>query len=156
MPDLAQHLQVGAAGPSEDLATWSRLLSGSLSRAWTQMVQVLNALSRTDTLANRPATPDLNHSFFTTSDSKQTFIGVAGVWEAVGPRRGSVTIANPATTGAVTLTPNEPNTNYRLSFLADYNSGATFYTAKAAGGFTVNVTTSPGASGVVDWLLQRD
>lgn len=44
------------------------------------MIQTLNALSRVDTIANRPAIPDLDHIFFTASDTSQTYVAVNGVW----------------------------------------------------------------------------
>ena len=158
MPDLPQHIALPRLGAQalEEVERWGNSLIQQWIRVWSLAIQTVNALSRVDTLANRPTTPALDHVFFTTSDSKQTFVGVSGAWENVGPRRGSATITNPATTAAVTLTPNEANANYRLAFLPDYNAGAVWHTAKASTGFTVNVVTTPGVSGVVDWQLTRD
>ena len=45
---------------------------------------VINALSQVDTLANRDATPALDHTLFTASDTDQTFVGVSGAWKEIG------------------------------------------------------------------------
>jgi hypothetical protein len=44
----------------------------------------VNALSQTGTAAQKPSTPDLNHIFYTESDTKKTFVGVDGAWVQVG------------------------------------------------------------------------
>lgn len=73
MPDLPQTI----------IRTQPDVFSG-LQRSLTTTIQTVNALSRVDTLANRPATPALDHIFFTTSDTQQTFVGVNGAWQEVG------------------------------------------------------------------------
>jgi hypothetical protein len=90
MPDLPQNIT------NPDL---------SLRRSWATAIQTINALSRTDTLANRPATPALDHIFFTTTDTKRTYVGVNGVWQPVGGSvAGSYTAADatPSVLGGVT------------------------------------------------------
>ena len=72
MPDLPQTVNL----PIET-KSWSP----ELLRNWTLMIQTLNALSRVDTAANKPATPDLDHIFFTESDgARLTYIAVNGTW----------------------------------------------------------------------------
>ena len=158
MPDIPRQLSLPRFTGKDvgEVETWGDNLIAAFIRVWTILVQTVNALSQTDTLAVRQSVPDLDHIFFTESDSLVTSVAVAGVWEHVGPRRGNVTINNPATTVAVTLTPNEPDANYRIAPGADYNAGFVWTTVKATTGFTLNVTTSPGASGVLDFMLMRD
>lgn len=144
----------GATGPA--LVQWGAGLVASLRRVLTMVIHTLNALSITDTLANRTATPGQNHILFTASNTKQLFVGVAGAWENAGPRRGQATVAEAATTSAVTLSPAENLTTYILTFLPSYDAGRIWYTSKATSGFTVNVTTAaPAGGGTVDWTLWR-
>lgn len=158
MPSLPQQPILasphGATGP--ELRAWGDGLVASWRRMWTMLTFTLNALSKVDTLANRTTTPGQNEIFFTTSNTKETFIGVAGAWQMVGPRRGSVTMTSGATTAAVTLSPATADTSYRLSLTPSWNAGAIWYTAKATTGWTVNVGTAPGADSTVDWSLTRD
>ena len=112
-----------------------------LDLQFDEVVYILNALSQADTLANRTALPDIDHILFYASDSKQTFVGTAGAWQNVGPRRGSATISAGSSTVAVTLTPNEPNANYRISLTGSAEIGGLWYTSKAASGFTINMAT---------------
>lgn len=140
----------------DDVAQWTRQLNTTLARLWTNMVYTYNALFRTDTLANRTTTPDLNESFFGASDTKQLFGGVDGAWENLGPRRGRQAVAEAAATATVTLSPAENATTYSLTFAPSYNAGAVWYTAKATGSFVINVATvGPAGGGTVDWTLWR-
>lgn len=75
MPDLPQTI---------NLPTITKEWSPELLRNWTLMIQTLNALSRVDTAANKPATPDLDHIFFTESDTENTYVAVNGAWMLVG------------------------------------------------------------------------
>lgn len=144
----------GHSGP--ELHKWGDGLVASLRRLLTMMLHTVNALSIVDTLANRTSTPGQNHILFTASNTKETFIGVSGAWQMVGPRRGSVTMTSGATTAAVTLSPATADTSYRLALTPSWNAGSIWYTAKATTGWTVNVTTAPGSDSTVDWLLTRD
>jgi hypothetical protein len=75
MPDLPQTI---------NLPQITKEWSPELLRNWTLMIQTLNALSRVDTAANKPALPDLDHIFFTESDGSEiTYIAVSGVWRAL-------------------------------------------------------------------------
>lgn len=158
IPDLPQVKRPSAQQDVtlSDVQQWSRVLVASLSRLWTNMAYTYNALLRVDTLANRTATPDLDESLFVTSDTNQLFAGVSGAWQNAGPRRGRTTVAEAATTAAVTLSPAENATTYSLSLTPSYNAGAVWYTAKATSGFTINVATAaPAGGGTVDWTLWR-
>ena len=129
----------------------------ALSSEFDKLIFVVNTLSRVDTLANRSATPALDHIFFYASDTKQSFVGSAGAWENVGPRRGSATIADSGTTVAVTLTPNEPDANYGVYTEVGFDTGGWWITSKATTGFTININTAAsGGNGGVRWTLVRD
>ena len=92
MPDLPQTINL----PSE-----ARSWSNELLRSWVLMIQTLNALSRVDTTANRPATPDLDHILFTESDSEQhTFVAVSGAWQGIRPTLRTVATASLPAAGA--------------------------------------------------------
>lgn len=159
MPSLPR--QATFPGPEQaDLPgfkRWGEAIAAALRHQWTQLTYVVNALSLVDTLANRTSTPGINHILFTASDTKQTFVGIAGAWQNVGPRRGSATITAGNTSVSVTLSPAEPNANYRLSLSTNYDHGRMWWTNKAVGGFDVTViTAAPGGGATVDWLLTRD
>ena len=64
-------------------------------RIWSSLVFVVNALCKVDTLANRLATPPLNEIIFVASDTYQMYVGINGVWAAVGRVGGTVTGAIP-------------------------------------------------------------
>jgi hypothetical protein len=98
MPDLPQTISF----PPETRA-WSH----RFANIWNLMIQTLNALSRVDTAANKPTTPDLDHIFFTASDTDRTYVAVAGVWKEVGRLGGTeggatqfIEIADPAAPAA--------------------------------------------------------
>ena len=159
MPDLPAQIVLPPMTPDAANATagWAMGLQQTLTRLWAQLHFVVNGLSKVDTLANRRSTPIFNEAFFTASNTKQTFAGVAGVWENVGPRRGSATILAAATTVAVTLSPAEPDANYRLSLSTNYSHGGLWWTLKATTGWTINAATAaPGGGATVDWTLTRD
>ena len=158
MPSLPQHPQLPPEpGGTTPIERWAASFQRAFQRMWTSALYVLNALCKIDTLANRPTLPDLNEIFFYETNSKALSIGSAGVWEQVGPRRGSATILAAATSVAVTLTPNEPNTSYRISLSTNYDHGRMWWTSKATTGWTVNVATAaPGGGATVDWLVLRD
>lgn len=158
MPNLSQQVILPPRVPPGPVPhTWVASFYSALVRLWTQLIYVVNALSKVDTLANRPDTPDIDHIFFTASDTGQTFVAIDGEWEPVGPRHGSVAMGAAASTAAVTLSPAEPDTDYRVSLSPSYNAGGLWYTTKATTGFTVNAATAaPGGGGTIDWFLQRD
>mgnify|MGYP001614191150 CR=1 FL=1 len=92
MPDLPQTI---------NLPTETKSWSPELLRNWTLMIQTLNALSRVDTTANKPTTPDLDHILFTESDSEQhTFVAVSGAWQGVRPTLRIVATASLPAAGA--------------------------------------------------------
>ncbi|HAM54126.1 MAG TPA: hypothetical protein DCQ64_01395 [Candidatus Rokubacteria bacterium] len=159
MPNLpSQPILPGPDAPEgPSLKRWGEGLVATLRRHWVQLTYVVNALSLVDTLANRTSTPGINHIFFTASDTKQTFVGVGGAWENVGPRRGSATLTAGNSSVAVTLSPAEADTSYRLTLSTNYNAGDLWWTSKATSGFTINTeTVAPGGGATVDWLLTRD
>lgn len=93
------------------------------------MIQTLNALSRVDTAANKTATPDLDHIFFTESDTGLVFVAVAGEWRLINGSTG--------TARTITSTDTAAATDYVI--LADATSGA----------ITVNLLTAVGRNGKV-------
>tara|TARA_R110000744_G_scaffold30262_6_gene71668 strand:- start:191 stop:583 length:393 start_codon:yes stop_codon:yes gene_type:complete len=126
-------------------------------REFDYIIRIMNMLSTVDTLARRPATPDVDHIQFYASDTKQSFIGVAGAWQSLEPRRGTATIANSATSVAVTLGTDEPDANYGVYVSLGYDNGGCWITSEAVGGFTINVkTAAAGGNGGCRWMLVRD
>ena len=118
---------------------------------------ILNAISTVATLANRPATPAIDHIDFYASDTNQSFIGVGGQWVSKGPRRGTATIANSTTAIAVTLGTDEPDTNYAVYVSLGYDHGGAWITSEATTGFTINVkNAAAGGNGGLRWALVRD
>ena len=158
MPGLPQAPQL----PPEPSGTtpverWGVSFQRTFRHLWTAAIYVVNAICKTDTLANRPSTPDLDETFYYETNSKALSVGSAGAWEQVGPRRGSATILAAATSVAVTLTPNEPAVTYRVVFGANFNNGGLWLTLRATTGFTINsATAAPGGGGLVDFLILRD
>ena len=151
-PMLPQHPQ----GGTPETKTWSGNFTHTLGRIWSELVFTVNTLCRVDTLANRRTTPQLNESFFAASNTRQLFVGVAGTWENVGPRRALATIANTATSVTVTLTPAEPDTSYLVVATAEDNLGAIWITSKLAGSFVINSAVAAGVGGdTVGWTLWR-
>lgn len=158
MPGLPQHPQLPPE-PKGDTPTdkWGVAFQRAFHHLWTAALYVVNALVKADTLANRPTTPDLDEILYYETNSKALSVGSAGAWVQVGPRRGSVTVLSGATTAAVTLTPNEADTGYRVVFGANFNNGGIWLTSRATTGFTVNVATAaPVGNGTVDYLTLRD
>ena len=88
MPEHPQNLvlpQPPLSGDPEDMRRWAESLITILGNAWQGMVYVLNALSTTGLLADLPAEPEINHIFYTATDTGQVFVGVEGAWIEVGP-----------------------------------------------------------------------
>lgn len=158
MPNIPLHpILPGLEDPSpQGLLKWSESLLAAIRRLWTTLTYTVNALSLVDTLANRTSTPGQNHIFFTTSNSKETFVGVAGAWQMVGPRRGSVTMTAATTTATVTLSPATADTSYRVALTPSWNAGGLWVTSKGTSSFIANAATAPGSDGTVDWQLTRD
>lgn len=158
MPSLPQHPQLPPEpGGTTPIERWGASFQRAFQRMWTSALYVLNALCKADTLANRPTLPDLDEIFYYETNSKALSVGSAGAWQQIGPRRGSATIAAAGTSVAVTLTPNEPATTYRVVFGADFNHGGIWLTLRATTGFTINcATAAPGGGGLVDYLVLRD
>lgn len=92
-PVLPQH----PGGQYPETQTWVAVYLHTFSRIWSQLVQTLNGLSKVDTLANRTSTPIQNEQYFVASDTYQQYVGIAGVWEAVGRVDGDVMGAIPFT-----------------------------------------------------------
>ncbi len=86
MPNIPQQLSLPRFSGNDlrGVEVWGDNLIAALIRVWTVLVQTINALSQTDTLANRQSVPDLDHIFFTTSDTEQTFVAVDGAWKVIG------------------------------------------------------------------------
>lgn len=82
MPDLPSNplLPQHPFGGDPTTKTWAAALLRTLTRLWSDIISVVNALSDVDTLANRRSTPDINEIFFTATDTDQLFIGVSGAW----------------------------------------------------------------------------
>lgn len=157
MPSLPQYPVLPPEPKDIPAEKWGTALQRAFQRLWTSAIYVLNALCKADTLANRPTTPDLDETFFYETNSKALSVGSAGAWVQVGPRRGSVTVTAAAFTAAVTLTPNEADTSYRVVLGANYDNGGLWITSRATTGFTVNSkTAAPGGNGTVDYLIMRD
>lgn len=90
MPSLPQYPDIPQP-PRENtlIARWAVAFTAAYTRLWTMTMYVLNGLSQVDTLANRTSEPDLDHIFFTASNTGQTFVGISGVWTPV-PRDGGL------------------------------------------------------------------
>lgn len=151
-PLLPQH----PAGGAPETKTWTSSFMHTLGRIWAELIFVVNALCKVDTLANRRSTPEMNEGFFAASDTRQLFVGISGTWENLGPRRGTATVAEAATTVAVSLSPAEPDDSYVVNATPEDNLGSVWITSKATSGFTINVSTAAGAGGdTVGWTLWR-
>lgn len=128
-----------------------------LCAEFDRIIHILNALSRVDTLANRTPTPTLDHIMFHASDTNESFVAINGEWVSIGPRRGTATIADAATTIAVTLGTDEPDTDYAVYVELGYDNGGVWITSKATTGFTINVkNAAAGGNGDLRWSLVRD
>lgn len=86
MPNLSMHLQLPALPNTADaeVRAWAESLTRVLDYSWQGMIYVLNALLTVDTLANRPATPEIDQILFMASDTGELFAAVDGAWVAVG------------------------------------------------------------------------
>lgn len=78
-----------------------------------------------------------------------------------GNNRGQATIVNAAVNVAVAFATNEPDATYMVQATSNPQAGAAasvaYVTAKAIGGFTVNITVAPGGglTTLVDWVVFR-
>lgn len=101
---------------------WITTFLQTLGRTWSELVQVVNSLCRVETLANRPATPQFNESFFVATDTYQEYVGIAGAWSAVGRVSGT-------TMGAIPFTeisdPAAPAANEARLYARDNGAGKT-------------------------------
>ena len=98
MPALPQHPQIPhEPGGTSPVEKWGVSFQRAFLRLWISLVYVVNALCKVDTLANRTATPVLSETFFVASDTYQEYVGIAGVWAAVGRVGGTVMGAIPFT-----------------------------------------------------------
>ena len=155
MPALPQQPQLPATSTSESPeGRWITSFVKSFQQLWFQLTYVLNTMLHVDTLANRPATPVLDETFFIASNTQQLFGASAGAWVNVGPRRGTADITNGATTSTVTLSPAEPDAVYGVTATPSYST-TIFVTAKVAGQFVINVGTAAVGAQTADWDLWR-
>ena len=70
-----------------EVEAWAQSFAPALIRHLRQMTYVLNGLSRTETLASRPAAPDFDHALYTADDTGEAFVGVGGAWQALNTLR---------------------------------------------------------------------
>jgi hypothetical protein len=68
---------------------------------------------------------------------------------------GEVSISNPATSAAITFGTAESDTNYRIMATSNFDNGGIWFSGKSTTGFTINVKTSPGVSGVINWFIYK-
>lgn len=104
------------------------------------MTYVLNALSVTDTLANRTATPDLDGIFFVATDTHQQYVGIAGTWAAVGRVSGTVMGAIPFTEIS---DPSAPAANGARLYARDNGAGKTQLVVRFNSGAVQVIATEP-------------
>jgi len=157
MPSLPQQPQLPAtATPETPEGRWITSFVKSFQQLYFQLTYVLNTMCRVDTLANRPATPVLNETFFIPSNTSQLYAAVSDAWVNVGPRRGLTAIGNGASSVTITLSPAEANASYIVTATPTY--ATTVYAVeanKAAGQFVLTFGTAAGASDSVNWVLWR-
>ena len=91
MPDMPPTLTLPNASGAQDpfLTNWASQENTALIAYFRAVVQLVNALSKVDTAANRATTPDFDHILFTESDSNQTYVAINGVWTSLGEQRDS-------------------------------------------------------------------
>lgn len=101
--DYPRQLSTEEAKTPDGLWKWLQSYHKIIQRQWTAMVQVLNAVWKVDTAANRPTTPFLDEIAFYTSDTGVVYLGVQGVWRTINGWTGSTTsIAASDTMGSTT------------------------------------------------------
>ena len=143
MPDLAQYIQTE---------------SSNIARAWAQMIQTLNALSRIDTISTRPATPTLDHILFTASDTGITYIGIAGAWAVLtgfnGTTRTVTTTATASATDSVILA-DATGGAFTVNLPAASNRAGRVYTIKKTDASANAVTVDGNAAETIDGALTK-
>ena len=95
MSHLASHPTLPPPPPGIPAHSWIMQWGQTFSRIWAELVQFVNALSVIDTLANRSAAPQVDAISFVATDTYQQYIGIMGVWTAVGRVGGTVMGAVP-------------------------------------------------------------
>lgn len=124
IPNLPQSLDTPRQPLEQDTQiSWLEGFYRMLQQQWTRMVQVLNAVWKIDTAANKPTTPLLDEAAFYESDTGRVFLASAGLWVLLNGFTGqtvtvnagytmttaSVVLAN-ATSGALVVTLNQGTT----------------------------------------------
>lgn len=122
------------------LGAWAESFSPTFVRLWTMLVHTVNALCKVDTLANRPATPELNETFFVASDTDRTYVAVNGAWREVGRLAGT-------SGGAVQFSeiadPAAPAANEARLYVKDNGAGKTQLAVRFATGVVQVIATEP-------------
>ena len=157
MPSLPQQPQLPAtATPETPEGRWITSFVKSFQQLYFQLTYVLNTMCRVDTLANRPATPTLNETFFIPSNTSQLYAAVSDAWVNVGPRRGLPALGNGASSVTITLSPAEADASYIVTAMPTYATTAYAVEAnKAATQFVLTLGRGAGASDSVNWVLWR-
>lgn len=73
----------------DDVVSYLDTLTANIQKFWSQQAYVINALSHTGTAAGRPtASPQiLDDTFYTETDSNQTFLVIDGEYTSLGQQR---------------------------------------------------------------------
>ena len=109
--------------------------------------------------------PDPTNSSVSAAQTVANAAYMLAVQNAENIKAGSVTVTDPATTGAATFATEEPDTSYFVTLTASAESGTPAIDshivtsiAKTTTGFTVTVAAAPGASASVtfDWIKFRN
>ena len=92
MPNLPSNpaFQQHPSGQSTETQNWAASFLYALGRVLYNVIYTVNALCKVDTIANRSSAPQINEIFFVASDTYQQYVGIAGVWSAVGRTGGTV------------------------------------------------------------------
>ena len=128
--------------PPSDIPAHSWILHWNelFGRLWSLLVYTVNAACKVDTLANRTSTPVLNEILFVASDTYQEYVGVAGVWSAVGRVGGTAMGAVPF---AEISDAAAPGANGARLYARDNGSGKTQLVVRFNTGAVQVIATEP-------------
>lgn len=134
-----------------------QLVADAIQRSMTPVIENFNALLVHDTLANRLQPPTFDETFFYATDINILYVAENGAWISATPRVGRTSITAATTNASITFTTIGSVASLVPQWTLDYEVTSTWVSSITASGFTVNVSSAPGASeGVILYTVYQE
>jgi hypothetical protein len=135
----------------------AQLVADTIQRSLTPAIENYNALLVNDTLGNRLQPPPFDEVFFYATDINALYVAENGTWIGATPRVGRASITAATTNASITFAVIGSVASLVPQWTLDYEVTATWVSSITASGFTVNVSSAPGASeGVILYTVYQE